>query len=329
MVKVSVIVPVYKVENYLRQCVDSILNQTYRNIEVILVDDGSPDDCPKICDEYAKVDDRVIIIHKENGGLSDARNKGVECATGEFGLFVDGDDFWDCLEGLKELVDRQAENPSEVLCFGYYKQDEDTGKKTVKAYHSESMPKSIRKPEEQMGFLMNRGLYIASACNKMVAMSLLKKMQFAKGKVAEDIVWCALLLREAKSFDYINLSFYCYRQRRGSITNSISEKSCIDLKDAIIACYGLMEQADTLMSRLIGQYTAYQFSTFIAVQALSTGFPKQDISDLKAYAKVLKHSQSSRKVRIMYFGTQLMGLMHWCRFIRATRFFWNSRRDIV
>ena len=90
---VSVIVPVYNVERYLRHCVNSILIQTYHNLEVILVDDGSPDNCPKICDEYAKADARVKVIHKNNGGLSDARNIGMQAASGDYLMFVDSDDW--------------------------------------------------------------------------------------------------------------------------------------------------------------------------------------------------------------------------------------------
>ena len=90
---ISVIVPVYKVEPYLRRCVDSILAQSYTNLEIILVDDGSPDNCPAICDKYAEKDDRVRVIHKPNGGLSDARNYGMAVATGEYVMFVDSDDW--------------------------------------------------------------------------------------------------------------------------------------------------------------------------------------------------------------------------------------------
>lgn len=89
----SIIVPVYNVENYLRRCVDSLIHQTYKNLEIILVDDGSPDNCPAICDEYAQKDSRIRVIHKENGGLSDARNKGLDAATGDYVLFVDSDDY--------------------------------------------------------------------------------------------------------------------------------------------------------------------------------------------------------------------------------------------
>ena len=91
--KISVIIPIYKVEPYLRQCLDSVVNQTYKNLEIILIDDGSPDNCGKICDEYAKRDKRIIVIHKENGGLSAARNDGIKRATGEWIAFVDSDDW--------------------------------------------------------------------------------------------------------------------------------------------------------------------------------------------------------------------------------------------
>lgn len=89
----SIIIPIYKVQNYLEKCVDSVCNQTCRDIEIILVDDGSPDNCPKLCDDYAKKDSRITVIHKKNGGLSDARNKGLEVATGDYILFVDSDDY--------------------------------------------------------------------------------------------------------------------------------------------------------------------------------------------------------------------------------------------
>lgn len=93
--KISVIVPIYKVENYLNRCVESIRKQTYRNLEIILVDDGSPDACGEMCDRYAQEDSRIRVIHKENGGLSDARNAGIEVATGEYIAFVDSDDWID------------------------------------------------------------------------------------------------------------------------------------------------------------------------------------------------------------------------------------------
>ena len=90
---ISVVVPIYNVENYIKKCVDSILSQTYKNLEIILVDDGSPDNCPQICDEYAQKDNRIKVIHKENGGLSDARNAGIDISKGKFITFIDSDDY--------------------------------------------------------------------------------------------------------------------------------------------------------------------------------------------------------------------------------------------
>ena len=118
---ISVIIPVYKVELYLKQCVESILIQTYSNIEIILVDDGSPDSCPQICDEYARKDYRIKVIHKSNGGLSDARNVGLNGAVGQYVVFVDSDDYWLNENCLKSLVDEINRTPNiDFICFNSY-----------------------------------------------------------------------------------------------------------------------------------------------------------------------------------------------------------------
>ena len=111
---ISVIVPVYKVEQYLDKCVESIVNQTYRNLEIILVDDGSPDNCPAMCDGWAKRDYRIKVIHKANGGLSDARNAGIEVAQGEYICFVDSDDYLES-NYLKELIETKKKYPDFVV----------------------------------------------------------------------------------------------------------------------------------------------------------------------------------------------------------------------
>ena len=126
-VLVSVIVPVYKVENYLERCVDSIINQTYKNLEIVLVDDGSPDKCPQMCDEYAKKDARVKVIHKPNGGLSDARNVGFENSNGTYAMFVDSDDYLE-LNTVEELYDNLIKTDSDISCGMYaYVYDNDPG----------------------------------------------------------------------------------------------------------------------------------------------------------------------------------------------------------
>ena len=115
-VKFSIIVPVYKVEQYLEKCLDSILNQTYKDFELILVDDGSPDNCPAICDEYAKKDNRITVIHKQNGGVSSARNEALKIAKGEFIWFVDSDDYIET-NALEILSDHIEKSPSDLYIF--------------------------------------------------------------------------------------------------------------------------------------------------------------------------------------------------------------------
>ena len=115
--KISVIIPVYKVEPYLRQCLDSVVGQTYNNLEIIIIDDGSPDNCGVICDEYAAKDDRIIVIHKENGGLSAARNDGLELATGEWVAFVDSDD-WCELDYYEQLLRAKGDRMPDIFWAG-------------------------------------------------------------------------------------------------------------------------------------------------------------------------------------------------------------------
>ena len=118
--KYSIVVPIYKVEAFLVQCIESVVNQEYQDWELILVDDGSPDNCPSICDHYAETDNRIKVVHKQNGGLVSARKAGLELASGDYALCLDGDDFYaqDCLQKVNEIVE---EYRPDVVCYGYYR----------------------------------------------------------------------------------------------------------------------------------------------------------------------------------------------------------------
>ena len=120
MSKVSIVVPIYNVEKYLEQCIDSIINQTLKDIEIILVDDGSPDNCPQICDDYAKKDSRIKVVHKKNGGLSSARNAGIEVATGDYIGFVDSDDYIE-LDMYEKMYSIAIENNVDFVMSDYYR----------------------------------------------------------------------------------------------------------------------------------------------------------------------------------------------------------------
>ena len=326
---VSVIIPIYNTEPYLHQCVDSVLNQRFHDLEIILVDDGSTDNSPQICDAYAKKDKRICVIHKPNGGLSDARNAGVKIAKGEYALFLDSDDFWIDRDAVKKLAARQTIKASDVLSFSYHKLDENTGKIGKMNLSGPDMPTAYFSKRDQFSHLFSNDLFISSACNKLISIELLKKLPFEKGKFSEDVEWTCRLMKMAQSFDYINEDFYCYRQRAGSIAHTISEKNCTDLKDAILKCWEMLVPCDPEIERFLETYTAYQLSTFIAVQSFTEHFQEKSIEELRKVTPVLSHFGRNRKVQCMYYGVKGMGLKKWCRFIRATKTIWDKHRDIV
>lgn len=320
---VSVIIPVYNVEKYLRECVDSVLIQTYKDIEVILVDDGSTDSSGKLCDEYGERDQRIKIIHQVNGGLSEARNTGIRNASGDYLIFLDSDDFWDDCIALQCLVDRILSTKAEVLNYSYKKYYEMSGKCVRQFSDVLAMPIDYNTKKEQLEYIFSKSLYIASACNKMIAKSVFERgLFFEKGKLSEDIEWCAKLLLKAESFDFVCANFYCYRQREGSITHTIAEKACIDLKDNILRCIRIANMSDIALKDFLYQYTAYQFATFIAVQAIAERCPNGCIKELSNKKWLLKYHANNRKVKIFCYASKILGFSGLCGLVRMTKKIW-------
>lgn len=209
---VSVIVPVYKVENYLERCVDSILAQTYKKLEVILVDDGSPDRCGAICEQYASRDARVQVIHKTNGGLSDARNEGVKHASGEYILFVDSDD--SIAPDLIEKTEAEAERMgSDMVLFDYIRLEEDGTKEVCHAGLPEHVEMTLEKYPQ---ILINSAL---SAWSKLYRKAFYVKAghDFPKGRLYEDLGTIPKLYLDAECIVYLKEAFYYYTIRKGSI----------------------------------------------------------------------------------------------------------------
>lgn len=314
--KISIVVPIYGVAQYLQQCVESVLRQSYSNIELILVDDGSQDDSPRICDAFKTKDSRVIVIHKENGGLSDARNVGITHTTGAYIAFLDGDDFWDDLNALARLVSRLKVSQADVLNYSYKKFFEKTGECIPYIQDAKSMPMGLNKVE-QMEYLTQNGLYIASACNKLIRKELLDAaLLFEEGVYSEDIEWCARLLLRADSFDFMCENFYCYRQREDSIRHTISDKKCNDLKSNILKSVFLAQSVTEEWKEPMYRYVAFQYATFLKVQAQAENDQFSCIEQLKPYQWVLKHHGSNRKVRCLHFACKLIGLKNTCKLIR-------------
>ena len=212
--KISVIVPIYNVEKYLRQCIDSIINQTYKNLEIILVNDGSPDNCGQICDEYSKYDERIIVIHKKNGGLSDARNAGLDASTGEYISFIDSDDWIDTnmFEIMMNLMEINKADISE--CGVKYIYDNDN------SYEDENTNISIFNREESLNQLVLDNIR-QTVWNKLYKKRIIENIQFKVGKSNEDEFWTYRVLDRINTIVKTEEKLYYYYQREGSIVNSI------------------------------------------------------------------------------------------------------------
>lgn len=209
---ISVIVPVYKVEPYLDKCISSIVNQTYKNLEIILVDDGSPDNCPAMCDAWAEKDSRIRVIHKTNGGLSDARNAGMAVATGELMAFVDSDD-WIAPDMYEHLYRRLAEDNSDIAACGVQMIWED--KTPSRALTREGS--CVLNQEEAMQAIIEESWLKQPVWYKLYKTALVRDILFPKGKYHEDVFWSYQAVGRAQRVSVLDHIGYYYLQRGGSI----------------------------------------------------------------------------------------------------------------
>lgn len=236
--KISVIVPVYNVESYINRCVDSILHQSYKNIEIILVDDGSTDGSPEICDEYDQNNENIIVIHKKNGGLSSARNIGLEHASGEIISFVDSDDYIHPYM-YEYLVHNMVEYDADISnCkVAYLKgnkipKNDDYSKQTVKCYSNIDILK--------IGLLKD-AMYIDCACNNIYKKSLWDNIRFPIGMYHEDRATIFQTIYLANKIVHTDFKGYFYCLREGSITRSpYSCKHAFDQLNAMETKYDIL-----------------------------------------------------------------------------------------
>lgn len=283
----SIIVPIFKVEKYLHQCIESILNQTYKDYELILVDDGSPDECPRICDEYAIKHPNVKVIHKANGGLSDARNHGVSVAVGEYVIFLDSDDYWDDNYALETLYALIFDTECDVLTWRSKKYHESNG--TIESA-GKNIPKNASISEIFLGNNFN-----SSACCKAIRKSLFEDfdLRFRIGTLSEDVEWTARLISVANNIVPSNLDFYVYRQRQGSITHSISSKNINDLKSHIDSITSLIDRTSGEKKEFLLLYRAVEFTNlFVTISRYSRYI--DEVIWLKERKELLKFAHLTR-----------------------------------
>lgn len=221
---VSIIIPIYKVDLYLRRCLDSVINQSYSNLEIILVDDGSPDSCPQICDEYAARDHRIVVVHKKNGGLSDARNAGLDICKGEYISFVDGDD-WISLEFIELLIRFIRKENADVATGKFekkYESDTNDDKESPKAEFS---IEALNNKQAVEKLFSEDGIYFGIACGKIYSRLLFNNIRFPIGVIHEDDYTLYKILYESKKVVFLNTPLYFYLQRNSSIMGTASPSS--------------------------------------------------------------------------------------------------------
>lgn len=301
--KFSIIIPIYKVEKYLHECVDSVLSQSFTDFEVILVDDGSPDNCPKICDEYASKDSRIRVIHQKNAGIACARNAGVSVAEGEYILCVDSDDYLSSDNVLAELSELISDEPDVVL-LGFKKYFESN-----RSYGEEVLP-SICNTTTFEGMIrseLDENKYRGAAWTKLVKAELVKKngISFRPGMVSfEDSDWFLNVMLNARTYTGYQSAVITYRQRPDSISHSPKTKSLID------ALYVLETWSERIMSILptdpskksLLNVMAYYFANHLV---LYSGYPQKVSAPykkrFKAQSYLLDYAVTPRALTVKKF----------------------------
>jgi len=213
--KISIIVPVYNVEEYITECIDSILSQTYKDCELILVDDGSSDNSGKICDEYALKDNRIKVIHKENGGLSSARNAGIDVAKGEYITFIDSDDVL-LNNDIYDKIIKVFNNDNSIDIVQY---DVIHKWKSTEEYKRKYPFKTYCNKQDILEGYLTENIHV-SCCDKVFKTEIFKNIRFPLGQISEDIAIIPQIVENTNKLQVSEIGYYGYRFREGSISNS-------------------------------------------------------------------------------------------------------------
>lgn len=275
---ITIVVPIYKVEAYLDKCINSIIQQTYQQLEIILVDDGSPDNCGKICDDYAKKDNRIKVIHKENGGLSDARNAGIDIAKGQYITFIDSDDYVE-LDYVEQLYGALTEEAQMVI--GGYRVIYENGTILNQFNHLKT---TLTKEETLKRMLYDDGISV-SACGKLYSLNLFKAVRYPKRRLFEDAATTYRLIDLCTKISINSVPLYNYMMRNDSISQRTFNTKKMDLIDST------KEMCDYIKSKYPNLTDACQrrmmyayLSTLSQLAMSSQAFPKEE-KQLVTYVK--------------------------------------------
>ena len=309
--KISIIVPVYKVEPYLDKCVSSIVNQTYTNLEIILVDDGSPDNCPAMCDAWAKKDSRIRVIHKPNGGLSDARNAGMAAATGELMAFVDSDDRI-APDMYEHLYQRLTEDNSDIAACGVQMVWEDKTPSRMLTRDGNC----VLNQEEAMRAIIEESWLKQPVWYKLYQTKLVRDILFPKGKYHEDVFWSYQAVGRAKKVSVSDRIGYYYLQRGGSIMGEGYSLKRLDAVEAKVQRCAYIQERFPALSPLATKNLWFTciYHGQLALRTLDISAAKEIVAYLKGVLRV--HSFSSETCSIkerIWLDMARSGLVTTCR----------------
>lgn len=307
---ITVIVPVYKVEAYLSKCIESIINQTYRNLEIILVDDGSPDKCGAICDEYALKDSRIRVLHKENGGLSSARNAGMKVMKGEFVTFIDSDDYVSPFY-VEHLFYALRKDDADLAVSWFTEVNE--GENIDRGEDKELLGYEVLNQKQSLQHLLYQDGIETSAWGKLYKSKLMTGLWYPEGKLYEDIPVTSQYMLRSLSVALVRNVDYYYLQRRASIQyQSFNPKKMDEIYHIEAMSASVIEKYPDLKS------AAYCRELSAACNLLFQ-VPKDDNSDCKAYLwdvvvrtrEAVLHDRNARKkakfaARLSYLGYKVM-----------------------
>lgn len=291
-INLSIIIPVYNVQEYLRQCLDSVIKQGLSNIEIILVNDGSTDNSGNICDDYAKKYSYIKVVHQKNKGLSGARNTGIRNSTGKYLMFIDSDDFINSKVDLKKIVMNLKKDITQYKWVYYYENSNKYTKfKDMEIYSDEDIDELLLKK-------VFDGTFSVSACDKIIKKSLIvdNDIYFKEGIYSEDMDWTFRLYEKISSYDILNEDVYIYRQaRKGSITNKIKNKNVVDLFGIIKYWYNYDYKSDKLKEAYLN-YLAYHYVILITLLN-KENCSKELKKDIYKLQDILKYS-NNKKVKM-------------------------------
>lgn len=295
---ISVIIPVYNVEKYLNKCVDSVISQTYKDLQIILVDDGSTDRSSKICDEYAKADTRISVIHKQNGGLSSARNAGMEIVEGDYITFLDSDDYVSptVYEELYKIIKSQDSDSIACTCFRRV----DEAGNVYKKNDPHSKPSSTSNTEYLREILLHIG--DVSVCTKLFPRKMLEIKRFDEEKLNEDLLFMADLIPSFKTIVYTGTVGYYYLVRDNSISSGYG-KSVEDMAVNAVAVNKNVQSEYPELKDEGNRFALFQNMAYLLLvpQALRTKNNKKYLEALKYLKKsFFKNGITNRYLGIKY-----------------------------